>query len=79
MTIPISLNVVAKWAPPMERATMSTYASSGLMLGITVSNALTGWLMEVTKNWHYVFYLYGSLSVLWLIFWVKLNLKLYNK
>lgn len=39
------------------------------ILGTVVGNAVSGALIEATKDWASVFYLFGGLGILWFIVW----------
>ncbi|CAG9812519.1 unnamed protein product [Phaedon cochleariae] len=66
-----ALNVLlAKWVPLNERAKIGTLVYAGSQVGTIVSNSISGALINATKDWASVFYLFGGLGLLWFIIWV---------
>ena len=61
----------SKWAPPLERSRMVTYATSGNYIGIVVSMPVSG-LLASTIGWESVFYVFGAVGVVWTLFWMIL-------
>ena len=61
----------SKWAPPLERSRMVTYASSGNYIGIVISMPVSG-LLASTIGWESVFYVFGVVGVVWTFFWMVL-------
>ncbi|CAO1314915.1 unnamed protein product [Diamesa tonsa] len=61
----------SKWAPPLERSRMVTYASSGNYIGIVISMPVSG-LLASTIGWESVFYVFGAVGVVWTFFWMIL-------
>ncbi|KAG8325422.1 hypothetical protein J6590_067873 [Homalodisca vitripennis] len=66
-----SLNVIlAKWAPPKEKSKLAAIIYAGENLGFIFSMAMSGLILGSAKgNWPVLFYVYGAVSVAWLILW----------
>uniref|UniRef100_A0A1B6MMF0 Major facilitator superfamily (MFS) profile domain-containing protein n=1 Tax=Graphocephala atropunctata TaxID=36148 RepID=A0A1B6MMF0_9HEMI len=62
----------ARWALPHERAFLSAFMSSGVVVGAISSNAITGLLLDSLDQWENVFYIYAVLTVLWFVVWYLL-------
>ncbi|CAG9863510.1 unnamed protein product [Phyllotreta striolata] len=60
--------MLAHWAPPNERSVMSTITYAGTAFGTVVFMLVSGLLAGVV-GWEAVFYVEGSISVLWLFIW----------
>ncbi len=71
VTYPTMHAMLAKWAPDMERTKLSTLVYSGSTFGTIVSLPLSGLLCDAV-GWESVFYIFGSLGVVWFFFWVGL-------
>ncbi|CAG9863086.1 unnamed protein product [Phyllotreta striolata] len=68
-TYPALNALLAKWVPLSERAKIGTLVYAGSQVGTIVSNSISGVLINATKNWASVFYLFGGAGVLWFIIW----------
>lgn len=71
VTFPAMMAIWARWAPPLERATLMTLSGSGANFGAFVALPLTGFICE-TLGWPAVFYLCGGGGCLWAVFWFAL-------
>ncbi|KAK9693157.1 Major Facilitator Superfamily [Popillia japonica] len=71
-TYPALNAMLGKWVPIGERAKIGTLVYAGGQIGTVVGNALSGYLIEITKDWATVFYVFGALGVLWVICWTLL-------
>nr|CAH7726652.1 unnamed protein product [Callosobruchus chinensis] len=71
-TYPALNALLAKWVPLGERAKLGTLVYAGSQIGTIVSNSISGALINATNDWASVFYLFGSLGILWFIIWVLL-------
>lgn len=58
----------SKWAPPNERSRLSTFGLSGSYIGSMFSLSFGGVIVKLL-NWQAVFYMIGSIGVLWTILW----------
>ncbi|XP_075225304.1 putative inorganic phosphate cotransporter [Lycorma delicatula] len=67
-----SLSVLlSSWIPPQERARLGSIIMVGENVGTVISMALSGVVLSSGNNsWPYVFYLYGSLTIIWFIIWL---------
>lgn len=63
--------MLAQWAPPQERSTMSSIVYAGTALG-TVISMLSAGVLAATLGWEAVFYVMGGVCAIWCIFWVWL-------
>ncbi|XP_057660211.1 sialin-like isoform X2 [Diorhabda carinulata] len=68
-TYPALNALLAKWVPLHERAKIGTLVYAGSQIGTIVSNSISGALINATKNWASVFYVFGAAGVLWFIIW----------
>ncbi|XP_070534945.1 vesicular glutamate transporter 1-like [Ptychodera flava] len=68
VTYPAIHSVWSRWAPPMERSKLATFAFAGSYVGTVVSMPLSG-LLAKNVGWPSVFYVFGGLAVLWFIGW----------
>ncbi|KAK3107471.1 hypothetical protein FSP39_015269 [Pinctada imbricata] len=69
VTYPSIHAIWAKWAHPMEKTTLATFAFSGSYIGTVIAMLLSGWLFADGFKWPSVFYLFGGLAVLWFVIW----------
>lgn len=63
--------MLASWAPPPERSTMSSIVYAGTALG-TVISMLSAGVLAANLGWEAVFYVMGGVCAIWCIFWVWL-------
>ena len=68
VTFPAAASFWGKWAPPNERARLAGFSFSGAQFGTIVSMPLSGWLCQ-TVGWSAMFYIFGSVSLLWVALW----------
>jgi ACS family hexuronate transporter-like MFS transporter len=66
---PAATRAVAEWFPTAERATAMGIINGGTALGAVCAPPLIA-LTLGTLNWRWVFFLSGSLGLLWLLWWV---------
>lgn len=71
-TYPALNAMLGKWVPLCERAKIGTLVYAGGQIGTVVGNALSGYLIEITKDWATVFYVFGVLGIIWVICWTLL-------
>lgn len=65
--------LVAKWVPSTERATLGAFTFGSLSIGMTLGNLLSGVILDLFRNWHYVFYFWGLAGIFtafWFYFYV---------
>uniref|UniRef100_L7MUI5 Sialin n=1 Tax=Xenopus tropicalis TaxID=8364 RepID=L7MUI5_XENTR len=68
VTFPAMHAMWARWAPPLERSRLLSLSYAGAQLGTVVSLPVSG-LICYYMDWIYVFYIFGTLGVLWFIMW----------
>lgn len=68
VVFPANHAVWTKWAPPLERSTLTTVAASGSHIGTVIAMPLSG-LLAQHLGWTSVFYVFGSIGVVWAIIW----------
>ncbi|KAF7990190.1 hypothetical protein HCN44_011482 [Aphidius gifuensis] len=70
--IPAMHTILAKWVPPLERNKFAAFVYSGANFGTVISLPVSGWLCSLTLwgGWPLAFYLFGSLGMVWYIFWL---------
>lgn len=66
---PATHAMLAKWAPVEERGTMGTFCYSGSQFGTVVMLAASGYIADSSAGWPGIFYISGSMGVVWAIFW----------
>ncbi|CAA9994484.1 unnamed protein product [Nesidiocoris tenuis] len=59
--------IVAHWIPSQERGTWGTVVFTGAQFGNTLCTLCTSQLLDAFAGWEIVFYLYGSLGLVWTI------------
>ncbi|KAM6460054.1 sialin isoform 1-T1 [Liasis olivaceus] len=69
VTFPAMHAMWSNWAPPLERSKLLSISYAGAQLGTVVSLPLSG-LICFYMDWSYVFYMFGTLGVLWFLFWI---------
>jgi len=71
VTFPAMHAMIGQWSPPLERTRMTTIAYSGQHVGTIIALPLSGVLADSTflGGWPSVFYVFGSLGVIWFICW----------
>ncbi len=68
VTFPVMHAMLAHWAPPLERSKMATFTYAGSMVGTVTSLPLTGVICNYL-GWEAAFYIFGSIGVVWFVFW----------
>ncbi|CAG0885884.1 unnamed protein product [Darwinula stevensoni] len=71
VTLPATHVLLAHWSPPVERSTLSAIVYAGMSLGTVISLPLSG-IMASDLGWESVFYIQGSLGVIWYLLWLLL-------
>ncbi|XP_030245781.1 putative inorganic phosphate cotransporter [Drosophila navojoa] len=66
---PAMTTLLSHWVPKKERGTLGTICYSGVTAG-TVSSNLGSGLMLHSMNWPICLYVFGSLTILWVILFV---------
>lgn len=69
VTFPCMYDVWSKWAPPLERTRMAGFAMAGNYVGTVVAMPLSG-VIAVYLGWESVFYIFGSIGILWVFLWI---------
>ncbi|XP_077989953.1 vesicular glutamate transporter 1-like [Glandiceps talaboti] len=68
VTYPAIHAIWSRWAPPLERSKLVTFAFAGSYVGTVISMPLSG-LLARDVGWTSIFYVFGALSVLWFVGW----------
>jgi ACS family hexuronate transporter-like MFS transporter len=68
---PGSAKATAEWFPPRERALACGIFNTGSAVGAVIAAPLIA-LIATTLGWRWVFYLTGSIGLLWAALWLKL-------
>lgn len=58
----------SKWAPPLERSRLATFAFSGSYIGSMVALSGGGIIGEYV-NWQSIFYVSGAIGLVWTFLW----------
>ncbi|XP_012945000.1 sialin [Aplysia californica] len=69
VTYPAIHAIWSKWAPPAERTKLATFGFSGSYFGTVVSMVLSGALAESAAGWQSIFYVFGSIAIIWFLLW----------
>ncbi|XP_046434163.1 putative inorganic phosphate cotransporter [Neodiprion fabricii] len=73
MVLPAVNVLLAHWAPPEERSMMGALAMAGMKVGTMLGNGLSGvFIQNSSIGWPIVFYVFGSVSVVWFLAWIFL-------
>ncbi|XP_058451457.1 putative inorganic phosphate cotransporter [Malaya genurostris] len=72
-TFPVLSAIVAQWIPPHQRGTLGSFIFSGGQIGSLAGGIGTGFLLSELNSWRMVFYVWGTLAIVWYIFWVILG------
>jgi ACS family sodium-dependent inorganic phosphate cotransporter-like MFS transporter 5 len=74
VTFPSMHAMWGRWAPPKERTRLAAITYSGPYVGNVLSFPLSALLCQYgfDGGWPSVFYVFGSVGVVWFIFWVLL-------
>ncbi|XP_025103370.1 sialin-like isoform X2 [Pomacea canaliculata] len=70
VTYPSIHAIWAKWAPPQEKTKLATFAFAGSYFGTVISLPLSGALADSQSGWQAIFYVLGSLAVVWFLVWM---------
>ncbi|XP_014215607.1 sialin [Copidosoma floridanum] len=72
VTFPAMHSMLAHWVPPLERSKFAALVYAGANFGTVISLPLSGWLcsLELWGGWPLSFYLFGSLGIVWYVFWL---------
>lgn len=70
VTYPCMHAVWARWAPPLERSHLASFAGSGSHVGTVISLPLAG-LLANNFGWPSVFYVFGTAVIVWFFIWWK--------
>ena len=75
MHICSEMSLLAAWAPPNERSTLSAVAYGGTYVGTAITLILSGYLINagVMGGWPSVFYLSGHATIIWFFLWSLLG------
>ncbi|KYM76069.1 Putative inorganic phosphate cotransporter, partial [Atta colombica] len=71
--LPCIQTLLAKWAPPDERARLGTFAYAGGQFGTVIAMPIAGILAESSVGWPSIFYLFGTLSIIWSVVYYYLG------
>lgn len=69
VTFPAEHTLIAAWAPPQERSTISSIIYAGTALGTVISMLMAG-MLAAQFGWASIFYVMGGLSCIWLVLWI---------
>ncbi|XP_044011040.1 sialin-like [Aphidius gifuensis] len=69
VTFPSMHTMWTYWAPPVERTRLATLSLAGSIFGSVFAMPMSGVIAQ-RFNWDSIFYIYGSLGVLWFFLWI---------
>ncbi|XP_067632680.1 putative inorganic phosphate cotransporter isoform X2 [Eurosta solidaginis] len=70
MIFPSTHTLLSKWTAVKDRGTFATYCYSGAQFGTVVMMGSSGLIASSSMGWPGIYYLSGSLGVIWSILWV---------
>jgi len=73
VTFPAMHAMWGRWAPPVERSFLISLTYAGSQFGTVISQPISGVLCSSNflGGWPSVFYLFGTLGVIWCLFWFR--------
>ena len=71
LVVPALSSMIARWEPRTESGKLATVIYTGSQFSAVFSTLFTGYI-SYTYHWSLVFYLLGSVPLLWTIPWVLL-------
>ncbi|XP_053691856.1 sialin-like [Sabethes cyaneus] len=72
-TFPVLSAIVGHWIPPRRLGFLGSFIFSGGQIGSLVGGIATGYIISDLHSWRLVFYVWGTLGVVWYVFWVLLG------
>jgi len=73
VTYPAFHALLSKWAPPLERSRMASFAYGGGFAGTVIAFPASSAIASSTYfGWQWIFYIFGGIGVLWFLFWAIL-------
>ncbi|KAK0095664.1 hypothetical protein PV326_007708 [Microctonus aethiopoides] len=70
-TFPALNAMLAQWTPPEERSKIGSLVFAGALLGTVFTSSVSGVILHYsTIGWPAVFYVFGSVGVLWFLVWI---------
>ncbi|KAF7265869.1 putative inorganic phosphate cotransporter [Rhynchophorus ferrugineus] len=67
-TYPALNTMLAQWVPLGERSKIGSLVYAGGQIGTIICNLVSGQLIQSTREWASVFYLFGGLGIIWFMF-----------
>ncbi|WOH38857.1 MFS transporter [Thalassotalea fonticola] len=68
-SVPSAYSLFKHWVPKAEQARTISIFSSGAPLGTIIGLIASGWIIN-HYDWAMVFYIFGSLGFIWVVFWL---------
>ncbi|XP_030750016.1 putative inorganic phosphate cotransporter isoform X1 [Sitophilus oryzae] len=68
--IPLVSNMLGRWAPIKETSTLNSVVFTGVYVGSISSYIITGYFSASSWGWPAAFYFFGSLGIVWCVFWL---------
>ncbi|XP_012941456.1 vesicular glutamate transporter 1 [Aplysia californica] len=59
----------ARWVPPLENGRLTSFATTGSLLGAIITLPVVAQLCELPTGWSLAFYITGGCGFLWVVFW----------
>ena len=70
VVLPAVQRILANWVPPDKKSLAVASVLSGFQLGTVCAYLLSPLVIERLHGWRGMFYLYGSVGILWLVPWL---------
>lgn len=69
-TFPALNTMLSQWTPPEERSKIGSMVFAGAQLGTVFTSTISGLILHnSTTGWSAVFYVFGTIGVIWFIMW----------
>ncbi|XP_065168068.1 putative inorganic phosphate cotransporter [Atheta coriaria] len=63
-----SSSLIARWLLEESKSSAATLILTSFTFGIVIGNVGTGYIMAWTNTWRMVFYIFGSIGFIWVVF-----------
>ncbi|XP_060519810.1 vesicular glutamate transporter 2-like isoform X4 [Cylas formicarius] len=71
--LPLTHNMLGRWAPSHENSWINATVYTGCSVGGIIAMLFTGYLSASPLGWPSAFYFFGTLGLIWCLFWTCLS------
>lgn len=64
---PGSTSLIARWIPEEQKSSIAAIVLTSFTVGTIAGNVCTGYIIQWTNTWSWVYYIYGILGFIWLL------------